>query len=293
MLGFLAPTMQRWLDGVGLRNGVCRRARRPGSSGRVRSAKAAASIPATDRVEGTFVGLDAGGALLMQRSSGAGSAASTFGDVMLAGRSGGCRLMADQRRPGGRAADELVFMALGGIGEIGMNCYLYGLGPAERPAVADGRSRHHLSGGRERSGRRCHPARSALHRGGARQPGRTGADPRARGPLRRRHRAVAAAEGADLCHAVHRGAAQDQARRVRRRRQAADPRGGPQQPLRCGAVRHRAHLRGALDPGVQCPGDPHAARRGAAHRRLEDRSHAGDRRRRPTSSASSRSAPRA
>jgi ribonuclease J len=27
--------------------------------------------------------------------------------------------------------DELVFMALGGIGEIGMNCYLYGLGPAE------------------------------------------------------------------------------------------------------------------------------------------------------------------
>ena len=39
--------------------------------------------------------------------------------------------MADQRRPGGRASHELVFMALGGIGEIGMNCYLYGLGPAE------------------------------------------------------------------------------------------------------------------------------------------------------------------
>ena len=30
-----------------------------------------------------------------------------------------------------RGADELVFMALGGIGEIGMNCYLYGLGPAD------------------------------------------------------------------------------------------------------------------------------------------------------------------
>jgi ribonuclease J len=28
-----------------------------------------------------------------------------------------------------RGADELVFLALGGIGEIGMNCYLYGLGP--------------------------------------------------------------------------------------------------------------------------------------------------------------------
>jgi ribonuclease J len=29
------------------------------------------------------------------------------------------------------AGDELVFMALGGIGEIGMNCYLYGVGPAD------------------------------------------------------------------------------------------------------------------------------------------------------------------
>jgi ribonuclease J len=33
----------------------------------------------------------------------------------------------DRRRDAG--ADEFVFMALGGIGEIGMNCYLYGLGP--------------------------------------------------------------------------------------------------------------------------------------------------------------------
>ncbi len=37
--------------------------------------------------------------------------------------------MANQRRSGGGAQDELVFMALGGIGEIGMNCYLYGVGP--------------------------------------------------------------------------------------------------------------------------------------------------------------------
>ncbi len=40
--------------------------------------------------------------------------------------------MARQGRPGRAAGiDELVFMALGGIGEIGMNCYLYGLGPAD------------------------------------------------------------------------------------------------------------------------------------------------------------------
>ncbi|MBX9592027.1 MAG: ribonuclease J [Hyphomonadaceae bacterium] len=39
--------------------------------------------------------------------------------------------MADQRRSDGGMQDELVFMALGGIGEIGMNCYLYGVGPAD------------------------------------------------------------------------------------------------------------------------------------------------------------------
>jgi ribonuclease J len=37
--------------------------------------------------------------------------------------------MADQRNRA--TAGELVFMALGGVGEIGMNCYLYGLGPAD------------------------------------------------------------------------------------------------------------------------------------------------------------------
>jgi ribonuclease J len=39
--------------------------------------------------------------------------------------------MAEDGRAGGRDGNELVFMALGGIGEIGMNCYLYGLGPAD------------------------------------------------------------------------------------------------------------------------------------------------------------------
>ena len=33
--------------------------------------------------------------------------------------------------PGPSPGDELVFLALGGIGEIGMNCYLYGLGPVD------------------------------------------------------------------------------------------------------------------------------------------------------------------
>ena len=40
---------------------------------------------------------------------------------------------------------ELVFLPLGGLGEIGMNAYLYGHRPGRRAQVADGRSRHHLS----------------------------------------------------------------------------------------------------------------------------------------------------
>ncbi len=35
------------------------------------------------------------------------------------------------RSGGGGGASELVFCALGGLGEIGMNCYLYGTGPAD------------------------------------------------------------------------------------------------------------------------------------------------------------------
>ncbi len=39
--------------------------------------------------------------------------------------------MAEDGKAGGGGGNELVFMPLGGIGEIGMNCYLYGLGPAD------------------------------------------------------------------------------------------------------------------------------------------------------------------
>ncbi len=39
--------------------------------------------------------------------------------------------MAEDGIAGGGDQNELVFLPLGGIGEIGMNCYLYGLGPAD------------------------------------------------------------------------------------------------------------------------------------------------------------------
>ena len=39
--------------------------------------------------------------------------------------------MAEDGKAGGGDGNELVFVPLGGIGEIGMNCYLYGLGPPD------------------------------------------------------------------------------------------------------------------------------------------------------------------
>ena len=39
--------------------------------------------------------------------------------------------MAEAYETGAAGRDELVFLPLGGVGEIGMNCYLYGLGPTD------------------------------------------------------------------------------------------------------------------------------------------------------------------
>ena len=36
--------------------------------------------------------------------------------------------MASQVDKGKRGESELVYVALGGLGEVGMNCYLYGIG---------------------------------------------------------------------------------------------------------------------------------------------------------------------
>ena len=49
-----------------------------------------------------------------------------------------------ERVRGGAASDELVFVPLGGVGEIGMNLGLYGFGPRARPHVARRRFRRRL-----------------------------------------------------------------------------------------------------------------------------------------------------
>jgi BirA family biotin operon repressor/biotin-[acetyl-CoA-carboxylase] ligase len=86
MLGFLAPIMQRWLAvwdcGTGfaaVRTAWLEQAGPAGESCSVNTG--------TDRVEGTFVGLDAGGALLMQDRVGR-QRSIAFGDVMLAAEVG-------------------------------------------------------------------------------------------------------------------------------------------------------------------------------------------------------------
>ena len=142
-----------------------------------------------------------------------------------------------------------------------MNCYLYGLGPADdRQWLMVDLGITFPEGENDPGVDVILPDLRFIEeeRG---EPRRARAHARARGSHRRRHRAVAAAEGADLCHAVHGGAAAK-----------------PSSPSTAAALKlpihevalngrfdvgpfgARADLRGALDPGVQCAGHPHAAR---------------------------------
>ncbi len=100
-------------------------------------------------------------------------------------------------------------MALGGIGEIGMNCYLYGLGPADdrRWLMVDlGIT---FPEGENDPGVDVILPDLRYIEAERKQPRGPRADARARGPLGGRHRAVAPAQGADLRHAVHGGTAQE------------------------------------------------------------------------------------
>ena len=172
--------------------------------------------------------------------------------------------------------NEFVFAALGGLGEIGMNCALYGYGPPKRAEMADGRSRRRFRRrrrGRDRSGH----ARRRLRREGEEGPGRHRHHPRARGPHRRARRRLAEPRRAGLRLAVlgrpRRGAASGRAGRAQgdaRDRPARRPR--PDRP-----VRRRVRARRPFDPGEFGAGDPDARRPRRPHRRLEDRSHSRDR----------------
>ena len=172
------------------------------------------------------------------------------------------------------AGNELVFMALGGIGEIGMNCYLYGLGPPDaRKWLMIDLGITFPEGENDPGIDVILPDLRFIEEERANLVGPR-AHPRARGPPRRGDRAVAAAEGADLCNSVHGGDAEIQACRLRRQAAAADQGGAAQRPLRRRPVRSGAGRGRAFDPGAQRRRHPHALRHRAAHGRLEDRCHA-------------------
>ena len=117
-----------------------------------------------------------------------------------------------------KSFSDLRFVPLGGVGEIGVNCYLYGL--AGRWTMVD---LGHRLRRRPPAGRRHRPARPALHRAAALQSRRADPDPRPRGPYRRRALSVAAAGRADLVHAIHRRRAAREAVGDRFRARRADP----------------------------------------------------------------------
>ena len=166
-------------------------------------------------------------------------------------------------------------MALGGIGEIGMNCYLYGLGPA------DARQWLMVDLG-------------ITFPEGENDPGIDVILP----DLRFIEEERASLAGLVLTHAHedHIGAVIELWPRLKvpiyatpftaaMLKSKLAEYGGELQlpikevpldaPLRCRPVRPGADLGRALDPGAQRPRHPHAAGRRAAHRRLEDRRHAG------------------
>ena len=172
------------------------------------------------------------------------------------------------------AGNELVFMALGGIGEIGMNCYLYGLGPpdAQKWLMID-LGITFPEGENDPGIDVILPDLRFIEEERANLVG-PGAHPRARGPPRRGDRAVAAAEGADLCNALHCGDAEIQARRLWRQAAAADQGGAAQRAASTSARSIWSWSRSRIRSRSPTPSPSTRARHRAAHGRLEDRCHA-------------------
>ena len=167
---------------------------------------------------------------------------------------------------------ELVFAPLGGVGEIGMNLSIYGIGDERRRtwlAVDLGvsfASEEHLPGVDLILPDSQVPGRRAKEYLGV------GAHACARRPLRRTDRPVAAAENSDLCHALHGGLARGEMRRRARLAENSRDRCCSGQPFRCWPVQRRAGDHGAFHSGIERADHPHSRRHRAAYRRLEDRS---------------------
>ena len=171
------------------------------------------------------------------------------------------------------AESELVFAPLGGVGEIGMNLSIYGVGDGRAAQMAHRRLWRVLRGRRAFARRRSHPAGHPLSDRGAAQHRRPRPHPRPRGPYGRAHRPVAASQCAALCHAVYGGAVRGPPPVRARRAENPDQCRAARRPAGARPVRDRVDQRRAFDPRIQRARDPHPARDRGAYRRLEDRSH--------------------
>ena len=166
--------------------------------------------------------------------------------------------------------NELVFAPLGGLGEIGMNCALYGFGPP--------RGRKWLMvdlgvafAGDDLPGVDLILPDLALHREGEEGSRRHHHHACARGPYRRPRRSLAAARRAGLCDALRRRPRRNAP--PRRARRAEDPDQDRRARAR-GSTSARStssSFRRAFDPRELRPGHPHAGRPRRPYRRLEDR----------------------
>ncbi len=181
------------------------------------------------------------------------------------------------RKSDGKGAD-FVFLPLGGVGEIGMNLYLYGYG-------RDGAREWLIVDMGVTFGSDAEPGidvilpdirfieeETAQHR-------RPIAHPRARGSFRRGDRPLAAScRRPGLRHAVHRRDAQIEARRDGFGQWLPLAGHSSRGPPHHRSVRCRADQHVALDPRAVRRGDQDAARRRASHRRLEARRKSADQR---------------
>ena len=155
--------------------------------------------------------------------------------------------------------NELVFVPLGGVGEIGMNMAAYGFGPEQSRkwivvdcGVTFGRP--------SQPGIELIMADPGLPRGQCRR--RPGADPHAqpRGPLRRGARPLARLRQAGLRDPVHRGDARGQARLRPDPRQCRDHPDAAGPAVHRRPLHHRADQRRPLDPREQRAADHHRGR---------------------------------
>ncbi len=189
------------------------------------------------------------------------------------------RARSDVTRPAGDLAsqqgmtvpsdDELLFLALGGAGEIGMNLNLYG--HAGKWLMVD---LGIAFGDDIDAGRRGHHARSRLHRGAAARTWSASCSPMptriisAPSPTSGRGSRAPVYATPFAASVLRRKLTRGRVCSIRCR----SPRSRSAASSACRAVRARDDHHDAFDPRAQCAGDPHPVRHGVPYRRLEDRS---------------------